>query len=124
MINDTAFKNFSCYQEVNVRDLCPGYPHHNHHFDWYIEQLGLVVELHGAQHYKPTSYGALGVEDTLIGFRRAQYRDATKLAAALEAGLTYIAIPYTDEKKISYELIVGYMLAAQKEDECSNQLLF
>lgn len=105
LITDHRFKHLRCYQEVNVQDLVEGYPHSNHHFDWYIYEWNTVIELHGEQHYKATSFGKQTYEDKQIGFHRMQYRDNLKATSAQEVGINYIAIPYKLKKKLSYELL-------------------
>lgn len=99
-VADPFFKMMKCYQEVNVADLVEGYPYRNHHFDWFIEELQMVVELHGAQHYKATNYGSMGYDETHRAFRDMQNRDSQKKTAALEAGYDYTEISYKEYKKL------------------------
>lgn len=89
-----------CYQEVNVADLIEGYPHHNHHFDWFIEELHLVLELHGDHHYQVVNYGNMSYGHAKRNFYRIRDRDNTKQTAAENAGYTYVAIPYSEFKKL------------------------
>ncbi len=103
---DPRFKNLSCYQEVPVKDLCIDYPYKGHHFDWYIYEFGTVIELHGAQHYKPVNFSGIGYDDAVRQFRQGQFRDAMKQQAAVDAGFTYIEIPYTDIKYLDGDYIM------------------
>jgi len=97
---DTLLRGFSCYQEIPVKDLCENYPD-NHYFDWYIEELGTVVELHGAQHYKVVNRGNVSYEQAQQDFRGIQSRDKKKKAAALAAGLKYVEVSYKEYAKIN-----------------------
>ena len=96
---DTLLRGFKCYQEVPVKDLCQDYPY-NHFFDWYIEELGVVVELHGAQHYKVVNRGNVSYEQAQKDFQGIQQRDKQKKTAALAAGLQYVEISYKEYQKL------------------------
>ena len=98
---DRFFRNLACYQEVNVQDLIHSYPFRSHHFDWYIDELQTVVELHGDQHYKVVNYGNIGIEEAQRNHIRIKDRDNTKKLAATEAGYDYVAIPYKEYKKLN-----------------------
>ena len=100
---DPVFANFSCYQEINVCDLVEGYYVGNHHYDWYIEELNTVVELHGQQHYKVTNWGDKTVEEAERAFYRMKNRDSMKKAAAERAGYNYIEISYKEYKNLDSE---------------------
>lgn len=104
-----VLSKFTAYQEVNVQDLVPDYPYRNHHFDFYIKELDLVVELNGAQHYKVVNFNKKGMDDAVVDFRNIQYRDSLKQTAALKEGFKYIAIPYKHAGKITYELLMEYL---------------
>ncbi len=117
LLHEPRLYRFKCYQEVNVRDLCPTYKYHNHHYDWYIEELGWVIELHGVQHYKPTKFGKIGFDDLVLGFRNQQSRDSEKLIAAIKEGFSYISIPYTAQKHLSFKLLEELIYDPSKETE-------
>lgn len=102
---DSLFSSIRCYQEVPVTDLCPNYPNPSHRFDWYIEDLDLIIELHGEQHYKVTNRGNVGRAQAEREFRRGQGRDMAKKQAAEEAGYTYLEIPYKMLKKLNPETL-------------------
>lgn len=104
-VNDPFFKNLSCYQEVQVSSLVPSYSSNMHCVDWYVEELGLIIELHGEQHYKPTNYGNASFDETKKNFNNIKYRDNLKKTALLEAGYEYIEIPYKFYKKIDSEFL-------------------
>jgi len=61
----------SIKEEVNVQTLFPEYPTRNEHYDLTIPAYNLIVECHGQQHFKPTSFG--GKEkgsETIIKFQQ------------------------------------------------------
>ena len=104
-VNDSFFKNLSCYQEVQVSALVPSYSSNMHCVDWYIEELGLVIELHGEQHYKPTNYGNNSFDQTRKDFNNIRYRDNLKKTVLTEAGYEYLEIPYKFYNKIDSEFL-------------------
>jgi len=100
------FKRFHCYQEVNVKDLINDYADHNHHYDWYIQELNIILELHGDQHYKITNYGSIDYGQAFRAFKNIQYRDNLKKQAALDANYSYVEIPYKFCKKLNETLLI------------------
>lgn len=98
------FSKMKCYQEINVRDLVEDYDYHSHHYDWYIEELSTVLELHGKQHYEPTAFGRQSYHDTQVSFNTTKFRDNEKYLAAKKAGLYYVVLPYTYYKKSDAEV--------------------
>jgi len=100
-----VFSGFKLFQEYPVNKVLDSYPSGRHKFDWVILDIGLVIECHGEQHYKPVSFG--GREDTGAGqrFKEQVERDRIKKEAAEEAGFTYIAIPHWDYKIINENYI-------------------
>lgn len=96
---DQLLRGFNCYQEVPVKDLCEGYPD-NHYYDWYIEELGTVVELHGQQHYRVVNRGNVSYAQAQKDFKGIQSRDKQKKTAALAAGLKYVEISYKEYPKL------------------------
>ena len=97
---DPFFSKLNCYQEVNVAELILNYPHHNHHFDWYVEELAMIIELHGQQHYSIVNYGNVGYDEAQRNLYKIQDRDNTKKTAAVQAGFEYVEIPYTAYAKL------------------------
>lgn len=71
--------------------------------------MGIVVELHGRQHYKPVNFGHKAMDEVVVDFRNMQYRDNMKMQAALDAGLRYIAIPYTDAGRLTSDKLMKYI---------------
>jgi hypothetical protein len=96
------FKNYKCYQEVAVIDLVPDYNRSSEHYDWYIADLNLIIELHGKQHYEVVSFGKTDGDKAQRDLYRMQERDTNKQLAAINNGYSYLAIPYweklTDDK--------------------------
>ena len=97
---DSFFNGLSCYQEVPVIDLCPDYHSAAHRFDWYIEELNLIIELHGRQHYEVVTFGKTSYEEAQADFKSGQLRDRLKKQAAEEAGYDYVEISYKDCVKL------------------------
>ena len=102
---DSFFRNLHCYQEVNVQELIEDYEVRNHHYDWYIEELNMVIELHGNQHYKMVNYGNIGYDAAIRSFRKMQGRDNMKKQAALDAGYTFVEIPYKYARRLNPKLL-------------------
>lgn len=98
---DLWFKNFKCYQEVPVVDLIPEYSSNQHRFDWYIEELNIVLELHGEQHYKATNFGSMSYEEKARAFADGQRRDQLKREAAEDGGFRYVSISYKEIPKLT-----------------------
>lgn len=101
-ITEEPFKYFKCYQEIQVKDLIPSYPY-NHEYDWYIKELNLIIELHGLQHYKYTNFGS-SFEQAKSQWLKGKERDSFKKEAAIDAGYSYIEIPYNAQLSKQYLL--------------------
>ena len=110
LIEDEYWKRFSCYQEVRVSSLVEGYPKNNHHVDWFIDELGCVVELHGEQHYKLVNFGNTSYDKAKKEFHNIRYRDNMKKVALEDAGYLYIEIPYKMVNKINPNLLKELIL--------------
>lgn len=102
---DPFFRGLKCYQEIAVSDLVEDYPHRSHRFDWYIDELHTVVELHGAQHYSVVNYGNIGYDEAVKNFRAGQERDASKEHAAKSAGLEYRVVHYRYYPKLDSKIL-------------------
>lgn len=97
---DSFFRSLRCYQEVPVVDLVENYPNPRHRFDWYIEEISTIVELHGDQHYAVVNYGGIGYDEAVREFHRIRDRDHAKRVAAECAGYIYRVIPYRMKDKL------------------------
>lgn len=116
ILKDPILNNMKCYQEVSVAELIDGYQFRNHHFDWYIDELATVVELHGAQHYEMVNFGNIAYDAAVDRFRGIKKRDQMKKTAALEAGLNYVEIDYKKYKKLNGELLRELILSGSLDD--------
>ena len=110
---DQFFSNLSCYQEVPVHELIEDYSSHQHRYDWYIEELNTIVELHGEQHYNPTAFGHASFEAVQKAFQSSQKRDLLKKEAAEAAGFRYVCISYKEIKKITGAYLKTLLLENQ-----------
>ena len=100
------FKNHEIYQEYPVCRVNPSYEDTSNHFDWVIADMFLVIECHGKQHYEVTDFTGKSEDGGIQAFKEGKQRDEAKRAAAIEAGWTYLEIPYTEEKRISEAYIL------------------
>lgn len=106
ILKEGTFKNLSCFQEVPVNELVENVKDILW-VDWFIEPLNLVIELHGIQHYKATSFSREGKLKRDMNFIAGKQRDMNKKSLLEDAGYTFIEIPYTDESKLSEEYILN-----------------
>ena len=107
------FCGHSSFQEYSVNKVNPSFPSGKHKFDWVVPALRLVIECHGRQHYIPTSFG--GEESAKVAFRDIKLRDEAKKDAALAVGWRYIVVKYTEQKKVTSELIFDKIKEADTE---------
>ena len=84
----------------------PGFSNNHYCVDWYIEELRLVIELHGQQHYNRVSFGNTSYEQSVKDFNNIKYRDNVKKTALLEAGYEYLEIPYKDKDKVNAKYLL------------------
>jgi hypothetical protein len=105
--NSTMFSNYQIYQEYPVNRVSPDYPESSHHFDWVVMDVFVVIECHGKQHYEAVDFSGKAEDGGIGALQSTRRRDNKKKQAAIEAGFTYIEIPYTDEKLITEEYIWG-----------------
>lgn len=110
LCEDKFFSNLRCYQEVSVQELIPEYHTNQHRFDWYIQELNTILELHGQQHYKATSFGAQSYEKTQRSFSEGQARDNLKMTAAIDAGYKYRVISFKEITKLDSNYLKTILL--------------
>ena len=105
-INDQFFKQLNCFQEVPVKSLVASYPNNYDAVDWYIDELNLVIEAHGKQHYQMQSFGS---KDSVFNQKKAFYnirfRDNRKKTFLLSAGYDFIEISYKDKGKLNSDFL-------------------
>lgn len=97
----SIFSSYKIYQEYPVYKVNPNYHHKQHRYDWVILDLLLVIEIHGQQHYHIVKFQNIDNETASTIFDNQKYRDRIKEEAAIQAGYTYIAIPYYDVMDIT-----------------------
>lgn len=110
-ITDKFFKQLNCFQEVPVKDLIQSYPNRYDAVDWYIDELAVILELHGKQHYQMQSFGS---KDSYINqvkaFNNIKFRDNRKKTFLINADYSYIEISYKDVKKLTPEYLKKLIL--------------
>ena len=69
-------------------------------------ELDFLIEYQGVQHYEPKSkFGGY------TGLRKQQYNDMMKREYCKKHNIILLAIPYTDEGRISYDYIMNLYYA-------------
>lgn len=99
------FTHYRAFQEVPVQDLVDGYTGAMR-VDWYIEDLNLVIELHGKQHYEQTSFGSESKLTSNFNWVASKGRDSNKKGLLQDAGYLFVEIPYTDESILTQEYLL------------------
>lgn len=94
------FAGCRVYQEYPVTEINPDYHSNRHKFDWVIVDHGLVIEVMGEQHFGPVTFGGISKDEAIINYHNQVIRDEIKKEAALDAGWTYITVPYWDHDKV------------------------
>lgn len=97
----SGFSLYKIYQEYPVNRINKSYQYSSHHFDWVILDLMIVIEVNGAQHYQVTTFGSQSVEKAADSLAATKLRDNCKRQAAVDAGFTYIEIPWYDINKVT-----------------------
>jgi len=124
LINSPYFQHMIIKQEVSIRDLVPTYAAPRHKCDWYIKDLGVVIEVHGEQHYKPVNFGGVHPHIARDQFGGVKRRDNMKRTALKAEGYTYVEIKY-DEKLSESMLIdkIEHAASADKDNtKCSTEV--
>lgn len=99
------FAHFQIYQEYPVDKINTNFPDSRCKFDWVLPDILLVIECHGENHYQPINWGSQDDSKAIDQYKALKIRDQAKKDAALQAGYTYIVIPYTDFKILDEEYI-------------------
>jgi hypothetical protein len=101
-VTDLFFKKLSCYQEVPLSFLVKNYPNNKDAVDWWIDELGLIIELHGKQHYEAISFTKdISYFEKQKKFFNIKYRDNRKKTFLLNEGYEFLEISYKDISKIN-----------------------
>lgn len=109
ILKNSIFKKYRIYEEVAVSDLVP-FKDNRKHIDWLIEDLRVVIEVNGEQHYKPC---AIGGQNARNAFVKQVKRDVEVQLALENGGYTFIEIPYWDE--LTEEYLINKISTAIKE---------
>ena len=109
--NDNFFKQLACYQEVPLSFLVSNYPNNFDAVDWWIDELGVILELHGEQHYKAVNFSKnISFEEKQKNFFNIRFRDNRKKTALINSGYKYIEICYKNKNKINSNYLKDLIL--------------
>jgi len=81
------------YEEVTL--LGSKYMNKDLSADFYIPSIKLIVEIHGEQHYKFTSY----FHDNILEFHRGKARDKNKKQWCYVNNIKYLALKYNEDEQ-------------------------
>jgi very-short-patch-repair endonuclease len=109
------------YQEYPVKKINPDFYSGKCKYDWAILDMKVIIEVMGEQHYQPVRWSRqTSKEESVSNFEDIKYRDQQKKKAALEAGYTYLAIPYSIVREgIDIETIMNMISDNAKEEVVS-----
>lgn len=105
------FNYYTLLHENNCT-LVPKSPitNYNMYFDNEIKELKLIIEVHGAQHYKTCTWDKKIAKHNNTTqeevFKKRQFYDEYKKIFALSNGYFYLVVPYWSEKDESYKNII------------------
>lgn len=111
MLMEAGYESYTIVQEPMVKDLCPGYKP-KHRFDYYVQELNVIVELHGEQHYEPVEFGGISEQEARLNYIRQVRCDARKMEAALNAGYAYVV--FDNIKDITHDNFVLRLKASNQ----------
>lgn len=94
LLKQNIFSNYRILEEYPVVKVNPLYKNTSHRFDWVILDLKVIIECHGKQHYSPVNFGGISNELAIERLSSQKVRDQNKAQAAINAGYTYLEIPY------------------------------
>lgn len=83
-------------QEVDLSKVTKSKAHSGIFLDFYIPEYNLAVEVHGIQHYKPSSFGRDSV-DTMVSYVKQLNRDDKLRNICLAKNIKLIEIPFDME---------------------------
>ncbi len=89
---------------MSVQELFPSYSNGREKYDIVLDDLQLIIECHGIQHYKIQTFGA-DAGEAVMNFQTQKFRDTSKKEIALLNNWLYLEIPYTDEKLITEDYL-------------------
>jgi len=82
----------------------------------FINKKGLVIEVHGPQHYKAVNWFG-NTDDNKYNFKYLVWKDNYKEDFALNNGYYYLVIPYWTEKDHSWQTLIDDMIDTIKSEE-------
>jgi len=100
-----SFKNVQAYQEVPISYLIES--NVNLYIDWYIPMFKLCIEVHGIQHYVPTSFSNTSAVQKELNFYEIKSRDLNKKSLLEEHGYNFIEISYKDINKLDENKLIS-----------------
>ncbi len=116
ILHQPPWNHYRIYQEYPVNKINPKFKSGREHFDWYVKDLNLVIELMGQQHEKPATFGGISKLQAKFDLIKRVKKDMSKKEAAEESGCIYIAIWYDEE--VTAELL----WEKYEEAKCSKPL--
>lgn len=116
LLGETSFKSFPIRQEVTAKELFgSGSGYDKCRYDLLLDQMKLIIEVHGEQHYKPSSFGATA-EQAYSSFQGTKRRDNRKRELALENDWSYLIIPYYTLTDLTANKLEELIINALKEE--------
>lgn len=110
-IRDIFFKQLGCYQEVPLSFLVNQYPNNFDAVDWWIDELGVILELHGKQHYEAVAFSSnISYEEKQKNFFNIRFRDNRKKTILLNSGYKYVEISYKEKNKLNSDYLKNLIL--------------
>lgn len=113
---EEKYCEYTLTHEFNC-SISPINPRTGRHFryDNCIEELGIILESMGLQHYQITSWAIMTANKKGITpqeqFKYEQWKDEYKKQYALSHGYEYLAIPYWTEKDGTYKQLIDDKIA-------------
>ena len=83
-------------------------------FDFQLTKTKQLIEIDGEQHFKPTRFGGMSIEEAQSEFEQTQKRDKIKNNFCKQHNIPLLRIPYWDIDNDNYkQLILDYINTAQ-----------
>jgi hypothetical protein len=124
LTNSPIFKNYSLFQEYRLDKVNPSFTGRPLFIDWVISDLKVCAELMGTQHEKVSDFSGKSEDGGIQAFKDGRKRDKIKKQYILDAGWTYIEIPYKDRNKITDQYILDKIKEATIENEPNGEIIY
>jgi hypothetical protein len=105
LLSSGIFKNMIVYQECSVSYINPECLNNKLKVDWYIRNLNIAIEIHGAHHYKPTTYGGMALDEAAKKFRHQVKKDLVKISYLEKVNCPVIEI--NDDTELTEEWLLS-----------------